>query len=99
MSRADGEVLRGRRELDWWRGGGGQVGRCACGFTPAFGRAVGVFDPGGFMSRLKPCPFRLSLWGRVSGSLEYAGSGAIGIRVYGYTPEANQKPRMVPMVV
>jgi hypothetical protein len=24
----------------WWRGGGRQVGRCACGFTPAFGRVV-----------------------------------------------------------
>ena len=41
-------VLRGRREASrGWRlegsvGGERQFGRCACGFTPAFGRAVTI---------------------------------------------------------
>src|SRR6202034_2761662 len=41
------KVLRGRREASrgcrvWlWGHRGRQFGRCACGFTPAFGRAVG----------------------------------------------------------
>jgi hypothetical protein len=46
-----------------WRGGR-QVGRCACGFTPAFGRAVGPRARRVFMARLKPCPFDDVVGGR-----------------------------------
>ena len=55
-----------------WGRGGVQVGRCACGCTPAFGRAVRAVGPG-FYARLKPCPSG-SWWaedeGRERGELE-----------------------------
>jgi hypothetical protein len=38
---------------------GRQFSRFACGFTPACGSEVGVFDAGWFMARLKPCPFEV----------------------------------------
>ncbi len=79
---------RAARGFAWRAGvcaglGGRQFSRCACGFTPAFGRAVGVCDAGWFMARLKPCPFEsfARAWG--VGVVGH-GEGVAGAEGFGY---------------
>jgi hypothetical protein len=69
---ADGGGLRVAVGWAGWVGRGRQVGRSACGCAPAFGRAVGP-KAGGFMARLKPCPFD----GVGGGCLAYGRAGSM----------------------
>jgi hypothetical protein len=51
------------------------------GFTPAFGRAVGVFDPGCLLAWLKPCPFEEMVGCSGDGrGVEMGGSGRANVR-------------------